>query len=465
MSPNDQALSDAHEREQSCGSRDGRIHQRSRARRAAVGGLVGTFIEYYDFSTYGFLAVIIAPIFFPNSDPVTALLSTLLVFASAWLVRPFGGIFFGHIGDKYGRKTALLTALVMIGIASTIIGLLPTYAQVGAWSSTLLLLARLLQGFSTGGEVAGSITLISESVPRTQRAIYGSFTPLGSTLGFATGAMAAGIMTSLTTDEQMSEWGWRIPFLATLPLTLVCLWARTKVVETLEAPTDASSGAVTTRGPIRSLIADGRNRRALLQTIGLSIGTNATVYIGLTYLSIHLVQQLGYDKSAVFWVSTLYIALVAVSMILGGLVGDRLGTHRTITIGFVGFAVITYPAMAVMHINLAVATVACFLILVNTVFVQAGAYALVPRLFPTATRYSGVAMGWNVGAVLAGGSAPYIAVWLVDRTGNSMSPALFVIAAAVVGIATVLTIRTTADGADPGQQQRVRVTRSMRESE
>lgn len=412
------------------------------ARRAATGAMVGTFIEYYDFSVYGFLAVIIAPIFFPGSDPVAALLATLLVFASAWVVRPFGGVFFGYIGDRYGRKPALLIALVMIGLASTFMGLLPTYQQVGAWATLLLLVARLAQGFSTGGEVAGAITLVSESVPDNRRSFYASFTPLGSTLGFAAGALSAGIVASLTTDAQMSSWGWRLPFLISLPLTIFCVWARTRIVETL--PKDTSTKPLQGRSrkklSIAALFSDRTNLRGLVQTIFLSVATNATVYIGLTYLGIHLVKQMGYESASVYWASVVYIAVVAICMPLGGIVGDKIGPTKTIALGLVGFAAITYPAMLLMHVSLLVATIACCAVLINTVFVQAGVYTIVPRLFPHESRYSGVALGWNIGAVAAGGTAPYAAVWLVDRTGNSLAPAFIVIGAAAVGFITLLTI-------------------------
>lgn len=420
------------------------------ARRAATGAMVGTFIEYYDFSVYGFLAVIIAPIFFPGSDPVAALLATLLVFASAWIVRPFGGIFFGYIGDRYGRKPALLMALIMIGVASTFMGLLPTYQQIGAWATLLLLLARLAQGFSTGGEVAGAITLVSESVPKNRRSFYASFTPLGSTLGFAAGALAAGVVASLTTDAQMASWGWRLPFLLSLPLTVFCVWARTRIVETLPTSVVAeqSDGRFRKKLSVATVFSNRANIKGLAQTIFLSVATNATVYIGLTYLGIHLVRQLGYESASVYWASVVYITIVALCMPLGGLLGDRIGATRAIAIGLLGFAVITYPAMLLMHVNLIIATLACCAVLINTVFVQAGVYTVVPRLFPREARYSGVALGWNLGAVAAGGTAPYAAVWLVDRTGNSLSPAFLVIGAAVIGFVTLLTIMRNKSDSD-----------------
>ena len=205
---------------------------RRRTRRAAVAGGVGTLIEYYDFSLYGYMAVIVAPLFFPNADPIISLLSALAVFGTAYLIRPLGGIVFGHIGDRYGRKKALVATLVCMGLASTAMGLLPTYAQLGVWATFLLVLVRVAQGFSAGGEVGGSATFISESAPAHLKARYGAFTPLGSTGGFALAAAVAGTVSGLTTDAQMESWGWRIPFLLAFPLTVFCLWARSRVDET-----------------------------------------------------------------------------------------------------------------------------------------------------------------------------------------------------------------------------------------
>lgn len=182
-------------------------HTRQKARRAAVAGGVGTLIEYYDFSLYGFMAVVIAPMFFPSDDPVTSLLSALAVFGTAYLIRPLGGIVFGHIGDRFGRKKALMATLVCMGIGSTAMGLLPTPEQIGVWATVLLVIVRLLQGFSAGGEVGGAATFISESAPPQRKATYGAFTPVGSTGGFAMAAGVAGAVTALTTDAQMESWG------------------------------------------------------------------------------------------------------------------------------------------------------------------------------------------------------------------------------------------------------------------
>jgi len=404
------------------------------SKRAAVSGFVGTLIEYYDFSLYGYMAVIIAPLFFPSGDPTVSLLAALAVFGTAYVVRPLGGIVFGHIGDKYGRKTALLGTLVCMGVGSTLMGFLPTFEQAGYYATALLVLVRLLQGFSAGGEVGGSATFISESSPRHLRATFGAFTPMGSTGGFALAAAVAGAVTALTTPEQMTSWGWRIPFLLALPLTLLCIWARTRVKETYAAKPEKKESS-----PIGALFRF--QGKALLQSTAISAATNGTAYIGLTYMSIHLVKQLGYPAGSVYWVATLAIGISALLMPLGGYIGDRIGLRRLMLVGLIGYIVLTYPAMAMMDKGLSIAAIAYIVLMLNTVATQVSAYTILPVLFEPQYRYTGVASGWNFGVIIAGGTAPFIAVKLVQLTENKQSPAFFVIAAAIVGLVGILSIR------------------------
>ncbi|WP_242622929.1 MFS transporter [Pseudonocardia sediminis] len=409
---------------------------RSRTRRAALAGGVGTMIEYYDFGLYGYLAVVVAPLFFPSTDPVVSLLASLAVFGSAFLIRPVGGVVFGHIGDRYGRRRALVVTLVVMGVASTALGLLPTYSQIGVVATVLLVLIRLLQGFSAGGEVGGAATFISESTPARLRAFYGSFTPLGATAGFAVAASVAGGVSALTTDEQMTAWGWRIPFLLALPLTLFCLWMRTRVAETHPGP-ERRTGS-----PLAAVVRHGGV--ALAQASMVSVAVQASSYIGLTYMSIHLIQRLEYPPASVYWTATVVIGVTAVLTAVGGLLGDRIGANRIMVIGLVGFLLLSIPVFALLDGGLALAGLAYLLFMVAAIAVQVGAYAMVPRLFHPDTRYTGVAIGWNVGSVLAGGTAPFAAVWLIERTGSVVAPAWFVMAAAAVGLGGALWIRRTA---------------------
>jgi len=412
---------------------------RKRTRRAAIAGGVGTLIEYYDFSLYGYMAVIIAPLFFPNDNPVISLLSSLAVFGTAYFIRPFGGIFFGHVGDKFGRKKALVATLLCMGAASTAMGLLPTHAQFGVWATVLLVLVRLAQGFSAGGEVGGSATFISESAPPHLKATYGALTPMGSTGGFALAAAIAGVVSGLTTDPQMESWGWRIPFLLTFPLTLFCLWARTRVEETHQV----EESDEVPHSPIMEIFR--KQPKSLAQATAISAATNGTAYIGLTYLSIHLITRLGYESTSVYWVATMAIGISAVLMPVGGFIGDKIGLHKLAMIGLIGYIVLTYPMMGLMDNGLLIAAVAYLVIMLNTVATQVSAYTLLPLLFKKELRYTGVAMGWNLGVVIAGGTAPFLAVWLIERTGNVLAPAFFVIVIAIVGLIAIVSVKDELD--------------------
>lgn len=411
------------------------VADRARARRAAIAGGVGTLIEYYDFSLYGYLAVVMAPLFFPSDDPVVSLLAALAVFGSSYLIRPLGGIFFGHIGDRYGRKTALIAVLICMGTASTAMGLLPTPAQIGIGATALLVLLRVLQGFSAGGEVGGSATFIAESAPAHLKATYGAATPLGATGGFALAAAVAATVSALTTAEEMREWAWRIPFLFAFPLTLFCLWARNRVEETHVVDSEQKKE----HSPLVLIFRD--HPRALAQASAISAATNGTAYIGLTYLSIHLIQRLGYAPTPVYWIATGAIGIAALCMPLGGWLGDRIGLFRLMTIGLVGYMVLTYPMMAIMPQGLGVAAIAFLVIMLNTVATQVSAYTLLPQLFDARSRYSGVALGWNLGVIVAGGLAPFLAVWLIERTGDALAPAFFVMFVALIGLIALASAR------------------------
>jgi MHS family proline/betaine transporter-like MFS transporter len=408
------------------------------AKRAALAGGVGTLIEFFDFSVYAYLSITIAPLFFPSADATTSLLATLAVFGTAYVIRPLGGVVFGHIGDRRGRRFALIATVVSMGLASTLIGLLPTHAQVGAWAAVLLLILRLAQGLSAGGEIGGATTLIAELAPPRRRVLYASAPGIGGTLGFGTAAAVVGVMTMLTTDEQMAAWGWRIPFLISVPLTVLSLWARRRVPEDVVDP-------VRTGGARHLPIVEAvrRQPRAILLTAGLSLVANGTTYIGLTYINIHLISVHGYPSTPVYWITMAVIFLSAPFAPLCGIWSDRIGVKKVAWVSLIGYVVIAYPVLAVMAWgNLALTTAAFLLFVVMNAPIQVAMFALMPRYFDKDVRYSGVALGYNIGVVLAGGSAPLIATWLVAATGSANSPALFVVGTVLIGALAVASTRT-----------------------
>jgi len=417
------------------------------ARRAAVAGGVGTLIEYYDFSVYAFLALTIGPIFFPSDQPAVSLLLTLAVFGSAYVMRPLGGWFFGRLGDRRGRRHALMITVVAMGVCCALLGLLPGYAQVGIAAPVLLVLIRLAQGFSAGGEVGGAATYIAESSPAGRRGVYGSLTPVGSTLGFAVAAAVVGLVAQLTTDDQMSSWGWRIPFLLSIPLAALCLWARLKLEDTPEFAEMADRAEVV-RSPLLTVVRE--HPFAVLRVIGIAIAMNGTGYIGLTYFNIYLVDE-GFGQQAVYWASAIAIALACVSFPLAGMLTDRFGRRPVLFTAYAAYLLIAWPAFAIMGATSSILVVG----LVYVVYMMFNGLAQVPafpqftELFPRQVRYTGVALGFNIGTIIAGGSAPYIAAQLVETTGNAMAPAYWVMAVALVGIVTVAAMRETGRSALP----------------
>ena len=414
-------------------------YQPRAVRRAATAGALGNLIEYYDFSIYAYLAVAIAPQFFPASNPTTSLLATLGVFATAFLARPLGGIFFGRLGDKYGRRTALIASVLCMGVAAGVTGLLPTYDQIGVTAAILLFLARLVQGFSTGGEAVGSITYVYESVPLRRRAFLGSFNYVGSNLGFVAAAIAAGAVTALTTESQMADWGWRLPFLLAIPLTLFCLWARLKLEDTPEFA-DMSRRQDIPTSPVREALST--HRAAMAQVFGVAAAQGGCLFLGLSYMNIYLSRDLGFDGTQVHWLSALVVAGGVLLLPLAGWLAGRFGSRRVLLVGFSGMLVTVYPVMTLMgQGSLVLAGVAYLCYMAWGAIVQAPVGVLFPRLFQPRVRYTGMAIGYNLGSIVAGGTAPYAAASLIDGTGNLLSPSFFVMAVCIVGIGTLLSIR------------------------
>jgi len=411
-------------------------------RRAVIGAAIGNCVEWFDFAVYGYLAQTLGTVFFPSGDPTVSLLASFAVFAAAFFVRPLGGLVFGPLGDRVGRQRTLATVIILMSLSTLAIGLLPGYSSIGVLAPALLVGARLLQGFSVGGEFGGAATFLAEYAPEGRRGLYTSWAQVTALAGLALGAALVLALRSGLSDAAMLAWGWRIPFLLAGPLGLVGLYLRLRLEETPAFRALRGAGGVT-HAPIREMVA--RNARSLLQTVGLAIFPNAGFYIVLTYLQTHLTREVGLSPTGAS-LSTLLTLLVTMALIppLGAL-SDRVGRRPLLAASCLGYALLTYPAFLLMARGGAVGAVLTHAALgvLLAVFLSA-VLATVTELFPTRVRYSGFALGHNLAVALAGGLAPFVATYLISTTGSSSAPAYYLIGAAVITLITLTTVHETA---------------------
>ena len=416
--------------------------EESMIRRAIVGAAVGNAVEWFDFAVYGYLAATIGALFFPSNNPTASLLASFAVFGAAFFVRPLGGFVFGPMGDRIGRQRTLALVIILMSVATFAMGLLPTYAVIGIWAPLLLVVLRLLQGFSAGGEFGGASTFLAEYSPDDRRGYLVSWIEFSAVGGFLLGSATVLALTTGLGEDAMSSWGWRIPFLLAGPLGLVGLYIRLKLEDTPEFRALESTGEVS-NSPLRETIV--QNWKAILQVAGLVIIQNAGFYIVLVYMPTYFSQELGFTSTGSS-LSTVLTLLAAMALIppLGAL-SDRVGRKPVLAASCIGFALLSYPLFMLMQLGNLFAAVLAHVALggLLAIFLSATIAALT-ELFPTRVRYGGFSIGYNISVAIFGGAAPFLATFLISVTGNPLSPALYLIAGAVATFVTLLTITETA---------------------
>ncbi|NUS83616.1 MAG: glycine betaine/L-proline transporter ProP [Streptomyces sp.] len=402
-------------------------------RRAVKAAALGNAMEWFDFGVYSYIAVTLGKVFFPSGNPTAQLLSTFGAFAAAFLVRPLGGMVFGPLGDRVGRQKVLALTMIMMAAGTFAIGLIPSYATIGVGAPILLLVARLVQGFSTGGEYAGASTFIAEYAPDKRRGFLGSWLEFGTLAGYIGGAGLVTIMTALLSADDLTSWGWRIPFLIAGPMGIIGLYLRMRLEETPAFAAEAEKAENNRpKTPLREMVTG--QWRALLLCVGLVLVFNVTDYMLLSYMPSYLTGQLHYDETHGLLVVLGVMAVMMIAQPFVGALTDRVGRRPVIATGCAGFLLLSVPALLLIREGslLAVALGMGALGMLLVCFTASMPSAL-PALFPTKVRYGSLSIGFNVSVSLFGGTTPLVVTALIGATGNMMMPAYYMMAAAVIG--------------------------------
>ncbi|MFF0779023.1 glycine betaine/L-proline transporter ProP [Streptomyces sp. NPDC003720] len=402
-------------------------------KRAVKAAALGNAMEWFDFGVYSYIAVTLGKVFFPSGNPTAQLLSTFGAFAAAFLVRPLGGMVFGPLGDRVGRQKVLALTMIMMAAGTFAIGLIPSYASIGVGAPLLLLAARLVQGFSTGGEYAGASTFIAEYAPDKKRGFFGSWLEFGTLAGYIGGAGLVTLMTALLSTHDLLTWGWRIPFLIAGPMGIIGLYLRMRLEETPAFAAEVEKAeASRPKVPLREMVAG--QWKALLLCMGLVLVFNVTDYMLLSYMPSYLTSELKYDETHGLLVVLGVMALMMIVQPFAGALTDRIGRRPVIAAGCAGFLLLSVPALLLIRQGslVAVALGMGALGMLLVCFTAAMPAAL-PALFPTRVRYGSLSIGFNVSVSLFGGTTPLVVTALIGATGNMMMPAYYMMAAAVVG--------------------------------
>lgn len=401
-------------------------------RRDTVGTAIGNFMEWYDFGVYGYIATTIAQVFYPgNSVSAVHLIATFSTLAAAYVVRPLGGFVLGPLGDRVGRKRVLVITIVLMAVGTTMSGLIPGYATIGMWAPILLLIARIFQGLSTGGEFVGAMTYIVERAPDHKRGFISGFLPLGNLVGFVVaGALVTGLQTWLP-GEDMLAWGWRIPLLLGAPIGVLALWMRLRIDESpAYQQEDTASGAP----PFRETVVE--QWRPILICAAVVVASQIPDFMVTGYLPTYLkvVARVGETASMVMIVATL--AVLMATIVFVAMLSDRIGVKPIMWTGCGLLIVASVPAFALMSSGAAVAVAFMGVLLVGMMELcfDSTTPGALPALFPTKVRNGALAISCNVALSVVGGATPLIAQALTSGTGNPLAPAYLLIGAGVVGV-------------------------------
>lgn len=413
---------------------------RSAERRTVIAGLAGNVMEWYDFGVYGFFAEAIGHQFFPAHDPSVSLLASFGVFAVGFIARPMGGLMFGHIGDQMGRRAAVIASVAMMVVPTFLMGLLPTYGQIGVAAPVILILLRLVQGLAVGGEYTTSMVLLVEEAQPRRRGRVGSFAPFGAFGGLLLGSAVGATITSLLSAEASASWGWRAAFLSGLAIGLVVLYVRRRL-----PPEEA---VVANEEARQSPLVEAFRTQwtTILKVVGLNLANGIGFYLCFVYTTTWLKQFGHIPQATALALNSLALALLMVATPVAGIVSDKIGRKPMLLLGTAGLTIFAWPLFRLMSeatIPAIIAAQAGFAVIMACFTGASPAFMV--EAFPKHVRCSGLSVGYNLALSIFGGTVPMVAVFLIAETGDPLLPALYLSLAAAISFAMASIIRATAE--------------------
>ncbi len=399
-------------------------------------------IEFFDYASYSYLATTLAAVFFPQGDRTVALLQTFAIFALSFAMRPIGGLFWGHFGDRLGRKKAMLFTIIGMGAATLAMGFLPGYATIGVWAPLLLVSTRLLQSFFTAGQYSGAAVLAGEFAPPLERGRYISVVPMGSAAGFMLASALASWLHSALGPADMLQWGWRVPFLLGGVLTMIGWIIRQALEETPDFESLQSEEKVA-EAPVKSLVRD--HWSLVLALICIVAVNHAGYYIVLAYMATYLEVESGFSAAQADAIQTIAMVAYLPMVYLFASLSDRFGRRKILFASSILFLFASYPAFVILSSGGFAVALVIQIFLVAFLALNDSAFAtFFVESFPASIRFSGFALPFNVGAAVFGGASPLLAEWLIRATGNGLMPASIMMTVAALSLPALFALRETA---------------------
>ncbi|MET9148889.1 MFS transporter [Streptomyces sp. NPDC004042] len=436
-------------------------------RRAVGASALGNCMEWFDFGVYSYLAATIGKVFFPGASPGAQVISSFATFAAAFVVRPLGGLFFGPLGDRLGRQKVLATTMIMMAAGTFAIGLIPSYGTIGIAAPVLLLLARMVQGFSTGGEYGGATTFVAEYSPDRRRGFLSSWLDFGTFVGYALGSALVTVLNFLLTDPQMLSWGWRIPFLIAGPLGGIGLYMRLKLEESpaFQQQLDEHEKSLAQQSAgseFRTIVK--KHWAALLICMGIVLLYNVTNYMVTGYLPTYQTETLHRSSSSADLLVLLGMVWIVLLITFIGRLSDHVGRRPVYGVAAAAMIVLAIPSFLLLKMHGTWPPIAGVLILSTLLACFAApSAATLPALFPTAVRYAAMGIGFNFAVAAFGGTTPLVTAALVGATGDYLMPAYYLMLAGVIGLVTVKFLPESAQVPLSGSQPMVGSEEEQRE--